>query len=173
MVLLQLFVKKIKFCVIFRHFPRIYYRSVFMLLNILHREGKFKLNEKKNSSKHAGRYNPEEKSRELIRNVNKICELRGISHYTLAKKADISTSTLHSLLSGKSRPYMYTVYRLCNALDIPISDLLTEPETEKMETLSKEEQELLMLYRRCSESKKHLLEIYMQMLSQFEEKRIF
>ena len=86
MVLLQLFVKKIKFCVIFRHFPRIYYRSVFMLLNILHREGKFKLNEKKNSSKHAGRYNPEEKSRELIRNVNKICELRGISHYTLAKK---------------------------------------------------------------------------------------
>lgn len=68
---------------------------------------------------------------------------------------------------------MYTVYRLCNALDIPISDLLTEPETEKMETLSKEEQELLMLYRSCSESQKHLLEIYMQMLSQFEEKRIF
>lgn len=86
------------------------------------REGKFKLSEKKTSSKHAGkksgRYNPEEKTKELIQNINKICEIRGISHYTLAKRADISTSTLHSLLAGKTKPYMYTVYRLCNALDI-------------------------------------------------------
>lgn len=125
---------------------------------------------KKNSSKRAGRYNPEEKSRELIQNIKKICDIKGISHYTLAKEADISTSTLHSLLSGKSRPYMYTVYRLCNALDIPITDLLAETGTEKIENISKKEQELLMLYRSCSSSKKRLLEIYMQMLSEFEEK---
>lgn len=80
------------------------------------------MSEKKTSSKHAGkksgRYNPEEKTKELIQNINKICEIRGISHYTLAKRADISTSTLHSLLAGKTKPYMYTVYRLCNALDM-------------------------------------------------------
>ena len=138
------------------------------------REGKFKLSEKKTSSKHAGkksgRYNPEEKTKELIQNINKICEIRGISHYTLAKKADISTSTLHSLLAGKTKPYMYTVYRLCNALDMPIADLLIEDADEKIENISKEELELLLFYRKCSPSKRHLLEIYMQMLAEFQEK---
>lgn len=132
------------------------------------------MSEKKISSKHAGkgsgRYNPEEKSKELIQNINKICELRGISHYTLAKRADISTSTLHSLLAGKTKPYMYTVYRLCNALDLPISDLLIEDGDETIENISKEEQELLLFYRKCSPSKRHLLEVYMQMLVQFQEK---
>lgn len=101
------------------------------------------MSEKKTSSKHAGkksgRYNPEEKTKELIQNINKICEIRGISHYTLAKRADISTSTLHSLLAGKTKPYMYTVYRLCNALDMPIADLLIENAKETIENISKEE----------------------------------
>ena len=137
------------------------------------REGKSKLSEKKTSSKHAckksGRYNPEEKTKELIQNINKICEIRGISHYTLAKRADISTSTLHSLLAGKTKPYMYTVYRLCNALDMPIADLLIENAKETIENISKEEQELLLFYRKCSSPKRHLLEVYMQMLAQFQE----
>lgn len=131
------------------------------------------MSEKKTSSKHAGkksgRYNPEEKTKELIQNINKICEIRGISHYTLAKKADISTSTLHSLLAGKTKPYMYTVYRLCNALDMPIVDLLIENAKETIENISKEEQELLLFYRKCSSPKRHLLEVYMQMLAQFQE----
>lgn len=132
------------------------------------------LNEKKISRKHTekrpGRYNPEEKSKELIQNVDKICKMRGISRYTLAKGADISTSTIHSLLAGKTKPYMYTVYKLCNALDIPISDLLIEPCDETIENISKEEQELLMLYRKCTPSKRHLLKVYLQMLTQFQEK---
>ena len=126
------------------------------------------MSEKKTSSKHAGkksgRYNPEEKTKELIQNINKICEIRGISHYTLAKRADIST-----LLAGKTKPYMYTVYRLCNALDMPIADLLIENAKETIENISKEEQELLLFYRKCSSPKRHLLEVYMQMLAQFQE----
>ena len=118
------------------------------------------MSEKKTSSK----------SKELIQNINKICEMRGISHYTLAKRADVSTSTLHSLLAGKTKPYMYTVYRLCNALDMPISDLLIEAGNEKIENISREEEELLLFYRNCSPSKRHLLELYMQMLAQFQEK---
>nr|WP_295265902.1 helix-turn-helix transcriptional regulator [uncultured Blautia sp.] len=127
------------------------------------------MREKKNSSKHTGRYNPEEKSKELIQNINKICELRGVSHYTLAKKADISTSTLYSLLTGKSRPYLYTVYKLCNALDISITDLLLDSESEEIKNITKEEQNLLSLYRKCSSSKRHLLQTYLQMLEQFQE----
>lgn len=39
----------------------------------------------KHTEKRPGRYNPEEKSKELIQNVDKICKMRGISRYTLAK----------------------------------------------------------------------------------------
>lgn len=35
---------------------------------------------------------------------------------------------------------------------------------------TKEEQELLMLYRKCTPSKRHLLKVYLQMLTQFQEK---
>ena len=45
------------------------------------------MSEKKNSLKHAGRYNPEEKNKELIQNIKKICEVREISYYTLARQA--------------------------------------------------------------------------------------
>lgn len=141
-----------------------------MLLNT-NEKGKSNLSERKNSLKHAGRYNPEEKSKELIQNIKKICEVREISYYTLARQADISTSTLHSLLSGKSRPYLYTVYKLCNALNISISELLLETENETMQAISKEEQELLRFYRDCSLSKRHFLNIYIRMLEQFEEER--
>lgn len=144
-----------------------------MLLNDTGEEGKSierKEDSTKTHRKKTGRYNPEEKSKELIQNVDKICKMRGISRYTLAKGADISTSTIHSLLAGKTKPYMYTVYKLCNALDIPISDLLIEPCDETIENISKEEQELLMLYRKCTPSKRHLLKVYLQMLTQFQEK---
>lgn len=128
------------------------------------------MSENKNSLKHAGRYNPEKKSKELIQNIKKICEVREISYYTLARQADISTSTLHSLLSGKSRPYLYTVYKLCNALNISISELLLETENETMQAISKEEQELLRFYRDCSLAKRYFLNIYVRML---EAKALF
>ena len=140
-----------------------------MLLNT-NEKGKPNLSENKNSLKHAGRYNPEKKSKELIQNIKKICEVREISYYTLARQADISTSTLHSLLSGKFRPYLYTVYKLCNALNISISELLLETENETMQAISKEEQELLRFYRDCSLAKRYFLNIYVRML---EAKALF
>lgn len=45
-----------------------------------------------------------------------------------------------------------------------------EPCDETIENISKEEQELLMLYRKCTPSKRHLLKVYLQMLTQFQEK---
>lgn len=49
-------------------------------------------------------------------------------------------------------------------------ELLIEPCDETIENISKEEQELLMLYRKCTPSKRHLLKVYLQMLTQFQEK---
>ena len=71
-------------------------------------------------------YNPEEKCEQLVENIKLLCKERAISYYALARKADISTSALHSMMTGKTKPYMYTVYKLCNALEIPISELLID-----------------------------------------------
>lgn len=116
------------------------------------------------------RYRPEMKCEELIQNIHDLCERYGMSYYALAKAADVSPSTLHELMTGKTKPYLYTVYKICNALDISISDLLLEESRVPgmMSELNEKEQELVYLYRKCSNKKKEHLEIYLRMLAQYD-----
>ena len=97
-------------------------------------------------------------------------ERYGMSYYALAKAADVSPSTLHELMTGKTKPYLYTVYKICNALDISISDLLLEESRVPgmVSELNEKEQELVYLYRKCSNKKKEHLEIYLRMLAQYD-----
>ena len=127
-------------------------------------------NDKKTGEMKKKRYNPEQKCEDLIRNIRKQCENHDISYYALAKEADVSTSTLHALMAGKTKPYMYTVYKLCNALDISIMDLLDDEDMPENTTeLSAKEREIISSYRKFSRSKKRMLETYMRMLEQFKE----
>lgn len=125
---------------------------------------------RKNVKVNEKRYRPDMKCEELIQNIREICEKRRISYYALAKEADVSPSTLHELMTGKTKPYLYTVYKICNALDISISELLREEDIlgEKSE-LSKTECELILLYRKCSGRKREHLEIFLKMLEQFKD----
>ncbi|MBU5481548.1 helix-turn-helix domain-containing protein [Blautia sp. MSJ-19] len=116
------------------------------------------------------RYHPEEKCEELIRHIKKLCDDRGMSYYALAKDAEVSPSTLHELLSGKTKPYLYTVYKLCNALDVSMMEILGENMVlENTGDLNKKEKELLLLYRKCSRTQKEHLEMYLKMLKLFCE----
>ena len=127
-------------------------------------------NDKKNGAMKKKRYNPERKCEDLIRNIREQCEKHNISYYALAKEADVSTSTLHTLMGGKTKPYMYTVYKLCNALDISIMDLLDDEDMPENTTeLNTKEREIISTYRKYSRSKKEMLGTYMKMLEQFEE----
>lgn len=127
-------------------------------------------NDKKTGEMKKKRYNPEQKCEDLIRNIRKQCENHDISYYALAKEADVSTSTLHALMAGKTKPYMYTVYKLCNALDISIMDLLDDEDMPENTTeLNTKEREIISSYRKFSRSKKRMLETYMRMLEQFKE----
>lgn len=116
------------------------------------------------------RYRPDVKCEELIQNIHDLCERQGISYYALARAADVSPSTLHELMTGKTKPYLYTVYKICNALDISISDLLLEESGTPgmVSELNEKEQELIYLYRKCSNKKKEHLEIYLRMLEQYD-----
>ena len=127
-------------------------------------------NDKKTGAMKKKRYNPEQKCEDLIRKLREQCENRNISYYALAKEADVSTSTLHALIAGKTKPYMYTVYKLCNALDISIMDILDDEDMPENTTeLSAKEREMISSYRKFSRSKKQMLGTYMKMLEQFKE----
>lgn len=130
-------------------------------------------NDTKTGAMKKKRYNPEQKCEDLIRKLREQCGSHNISYYALAKEADVSTSTLHALMAGKTKPYMYTVYKLCNALDISIRDILDDKDMPENTTeLSAKECDIISSYRKFSRSKKRMLEMYMRMLEQFEENRI-
>lgn len=116
-------------------------------------------------------YNPEEKCEQLVENIKLLCKERAISYYALAQKADISTSALHSMMTGKTKPYMYTVYKLCNALEIPISELLIDEECEEQEVLIFDELQMLAVYRQLSVGEKDLIHDVVKLLQGYEVKR--
>lgn len=116
-------------------------------------------------------YNPEEKCEQLVENIKLLCKERAISYYALAQKADISTSALHSMMTGKTKPYMYTVYKLCNALEIPISELLIDEECEEQEVLTFDELQMLAVYRQLSVGEKDLIHDVVKLLQGYEVKK--
>ena len=116
-------------------------------------------------------YNPEEKCEQLVENIKLLCKERAISYYALAQKADISTSALHSMMTGKTKPYMYMVYKLCNALEIPISELLIDEECEEKEVLTFDELQMLAVYRQLSVGEKDLIHDVVKLLQGYEVKR--
>lgn len=116
-------------------------------------------------------YNPEEKCEQLVENIKLLCKEWAISYYALAQKADISTSALHSMMTGKTKPYMYTVYKLCNALEIPISELLIDEECEEKEVLTFDELQMLAVYRQLSVGEKDLIHDVVKLLQGYEVKR--
>ena len=116
-------------------------------------------------------YNPEEKCEQLVENIKLLCKERAISYYALAQKADISTSALHSMMTGKTKPYMYTVYKLCNALEIPISELLIDEECEEQAVLTFDELQMLAVYRQLSVGEKDLIHDVVKLLQGYEVKR--
>lgn len=63
-------------------------------------------------------YNPEEECKAMAAALKKMCEQRGMSPHALAKKAGISTSTMSYIMKGETRPQVYTILLLCNALGV-------------------------------------------------------
>lgn len=116
-----------------------------------------------------GQYDPDEECNRLIKRIEKICEVRGLSNYALAKAAGISKSALHDLMSGRTKPQLYTLYKLCNALNVSVEELLGDKLNGENYKLSSDEQGFLMLYRYLSEEKKSLLNVYINMLRQYKE----
>jgi len=72
---------------------------------------------------------------ELLKNVGKrIQEIRttkGLSQVDLVGKmqGNIDTTNISRIESGRTNPTIYTLYRISQALEVELSDLLKAPET--------------------------------------------
>lgn len=66
-------------------------------------------------------------------------------------------------MRGETKPYIYTVLTICDALDVTIADLLEKQASE----YSEDEEVLIRVYRSLSSEKKRMIKVYMDMLSQY------
>lgn len=66
--------------------------------------------------------------------ITQLCRERGITVGKLCSMAGTTASTVHDIVSGvTANPRVYTLKRLCDALDITLSDFFDTPEFNTME----------------------------------------
>lgn len=121
-------------------------------------------------------YYIEEECNKLINRIQKACNEKGWSNYVLSKKADVSTSTVHGIMNGKTRPQIYTLLQICNALDMSVEELFGGTASKKEENtesewsaeLSCDEKALVKSYREFTEEEKEQLKGWVEMLEKNE-----
>lgn len=107
----------------------------------------------------------DETYQKMLEKLREHCEREKMSIYALAKNTNLSTSSLSNLLNGKTKPYVYTILLICDALSISITDL-----ADKDVSMTEDEKWIISSYRSLSTKKKEMLTTYIKMLSQYEEK---
>lgn len=78
---------------------------------------------------------------DVIEKIMVLANERGWSRYALAKKADMSESTLKNIYKRKSIPSIPTLEMICSAFGITLSQFFAED--EMYITLTPEQKELL------------------------------
>ena len=95
---------------------------------------------------------------DIIKRINELAKERGWSMNQLALEAELTQSTLGSMLSRGTPPKIDTLKRLCDAFGMTLSQFFADGESE--EYVSQEEKQLLFAYRTLTErQKKALLEL--------------
>ena len=94
-------------------------------------------------------------SMNVIERIHQLRKERGWSVNNLAMEAGLTQSTLSSMLGRNSPPKIETLISLCNAFGITLAQFFSDK--EDMEIVTKEEKELITLYRRLPNDKKQAL----------------
>lgn len=104
-------------------------------------------------------YNPDEDYQSMLDKLNEIRKQKNMSKYALAKATRMSSSSMSNLLNGKSKPYLYNMLLICNALQISISELFENKNVD-----CGDEERIISAYRDMPLEKQRMLRIYVDML---------
>lgn len=121
-------------------------------------------------------YNPEDECKLMVVRIKEYCRKRKLTPRGLAEKAGLSSSTVSYILNGRTKPQIYTILQICNALDVSVEQLFSNNvKTHPMETiegeeslLTDEEERILRVYRQFPDRKKEMLRTYIEMLYSYD-----
>lgn len=64
--------------------------------------------------------------------IDQLCKERGASQYGLAYRASMSGSSLNHIMKGSSKnPTVYNIMKICDGLDITLSEFFDDPSFEE------------------------------------------
>lgn len=109
-------------------------------------------------------YKFEEEYQMMLERLKKICKQKKMTQYALAKATGMSSSSISSLMKGETKPCIFTLLMICEVLNVSIGELF---ESRGFGTDASEET-LIRVYRDLPTEKQKMLNIYMDMLVQYE-----
>jgi len=94
--------------------------------------------------------------------INLLLEQRHWSMYRLAKESGIPYSSLNSLFQKNNQPTISTLEKICDGLNITMGEFFSTQflQSDSNQVLSKDEQELLNMYRSLDKNDQKLLLTY-------------
>lgn len=99
----------------------------------------------------------------VLHRITELLNERGWTLYLLAKKADVSYSTLGNTFRRNNVPSIPTLMRICKGFGITLSEFFQDGAGE-IRQLSIADQNLLAEYHNLSRSERKLVTIYLQKL---------
>ena len=93
---------------------------------------------------------------DLIARINELLEQRGWSKYRLAKEANLSQTTITSMISRGNNPTVSTIESCCKAFGITMAEFFNEDTQNKEFTL--EERRLISDWRNLSPEMKMVVQ---------------
>lgn len=68
----------------------------------------------------------------ISKRIQELCKKRGWSYYRLAKEVDFQQSSITSIIKGKNMPTIYTLDKICSALNITLSEFFQDDQTDNV-----------------------------------------
>lgn len=67
------------------------------------------------------------KENKIGQRLSEACCERGLTFYCLSRNSGVPLTTLMHIVDGSTKnPGIYTIMRLCNAMELPLTELLEE-----------------------------------------------
>lgn len=67
------------------------------------------------------------KENKIGKRLTEACSERGLTFYCLARNSGVPLTTLMHIIDGSTKnPGIYTVMRLCDAMELPMAELVEE-----------------------------------------------
>lgn len=108
-------------------------------------------------------YNPDKDYQYMLDKLNSIRKQKNMSKYALAKATGMSSSSMSNLLNGKTKPYLYNMLLICNAMHISMEELLQNKNYN-----CENEEALISAYRNMTPQKQQMLQVFTDMLLKYD-----